>query len=119
MGIKVSNNRDKTYEQELRDHEEEVIRREIAETVISDEQAVLNRKNQLLRESKKIAAGGGMVTLTQEMIDLEIAEQVAMLNWEAELTARVKRFFLDHPDDYEEFDYLNQKSTITPGHYLE
>ena len=119
MGIKVSNNRDKTYEQELRDHEEEVIRREIAETVISEEQAVINRKNQLLRESRKIAGGGGMVTITQEMIDLEIAEQVAMLNWEAELNARVKRFFLDHPDDQEEYDYLDGNSTITPNHYLD
>ena len=42
-----------------------------------------------------------------------------MLNWEAELNARVKRFFLDHPDDQEEYDYLDGNSTITPNHYLD
>lgn len=118
MGIKISTRRDKTYEQELREHEQEVIRREVAETVISEQQALENRKNQLIREARKTAERGTMVTVTQEMIDLGIAEQVATMNWEAELNARVKRFFLDHPDDQEDYDYLGADSTIAPDHYL-
>ena len=119
MGIKVSTRRDKTYQEELRNHEEEVIRREIAETVISEQQALENRKNQLIREAKKQSQGGVMVTVTQEMIDLGIAEQIATLNWEAELAARVKRFFLDHSDDYDEDDFLSGNTTVTPDHYLQ
>lgn len=101
MGIKFGKDagRNKTYEQELRENEEAVIRREIAEGVIDASTEKENRIKFLIRDAAKKSRNGVYVTLTQEMVDLGIAEKVAGLNNEAELKARVQRFFNSADDD--------------------
>jgi hypothetical protein len=119
MGIKISKQRDKSYDEELRINEEEVIKREIGELVISEQQVIENRKNQLIREARKLTSGGSMATITQEMIDLGVSDAIATMNYEAELAARVKRFFLSGDDpESEDADEFNNDITIDPGHYL-
>jgi hypothetical protein len=101
MGIKIGKDagRNKTYEQELRENEESVIRREIADGVIDAATERENRIKFIIRDAAKKARNGVYVALTQEMVDLGIAEKVAGLNNEAELKARVNRFFSSDDDD--------------------